>query len=447
MNEQNSAESVDIMENRKWYQAIGPGIITACVVIGPGSILTSNKIGSTQEYSMIWVVVVACIFMMFFMSMGARIGVLAKASPGNLLREHLGSSGKALAILVGLCVFFISTAFQFGNNLGVQSAFNVYMDKSITMYLVIAFNALSICFLFAFKDFYKALEKVMMVFVGLMLLCFAVNLIFAKPAIGQLAKGFLPIEAEIDFNTLGLIGTTFVVAAAYFQAYLARQKGWSVSELKNGLVDARVGSVIMATLTIMLMATAGTVLVGQNLTNVEEVAAGLEPAFGETGKMLFCIGLFSAAYSSFLVNSMIAGFILSDGLNLGSATTDKAPRILTTVVLLTGMIVALFVVWQDVDPVPAVVFAQAITVIGNPLLAGTLLWITNNRKIMGDHTNGPITNTVGVLGLLILFAMAYQTAFIKIPEKLKSLDKPVAVHSMTPMGVGRHQTTVPQPKD
>ena len=86
MNEQKSAKSVDIMENRKWYQAIGPGIITACVVIGPGSILTSNKIGSTQEYSMIWVVVVACIFMMFFMSMGARIGVLAKSSPGNLLR-------------------------------------------------------------------------------------------------------------------------------------------------------------------------------------------------------------------------------------------------------------------------------------------------------------------------------------------------------------------------
>ena len=44
---------------RKWYQAIGPGIITACVVIGPGSILTSNKIGASNEYSMIWVVVVA----------------------------------------------------------------------------------------------------------------------------------------------------------------------------------------------------------------------------------------------------------------------------------------------------------------------------------------------------------------------------------------------------
>ena len=209
---------------------------------------------------MIWVVVVACIFMMFFMSMGARIGVLAILS-GNLLRALSGR--KALAILVGLCVFFISTAFQFGNNLGVQSAFNVYMDKSITMYLVIAFNALSICFLFAFKDFYKALEKVMMVFVGLMLLCFAVNLIFAKPAMGQLAKGFLPL-AELDFNTLGLIGTALLLPLPIFRL-ISPAKRLVCERIKNGLVDARVGSVIMATLTIMLMATAGTVLVGQNL--------------------------------------------------------------------------------------------------------------------------------------------------------------------------------------
>lgn len=404
---------------RKWYQAIGPGIITACVVIGPGSILTSNKIGASNEYSMIWVVVVACIFMMFFMSMGARVGVLAKSSPADLIRHHLGGTfGKSLAVIVGISVFCISTAFQFGNNLGVQSAFNVYLDKSVTIWLVIGFNALSISFLFAFKDFYKALEKIMMIFVGLMLLCFAINLIFAKPNIASLGTGFLPLGAEINLDTLGLVGTTFVVAAAYFQCYLARQKGWSVKELKNGLVDARVGSIIMATLTIMLMATAGTVLVGKNLANVEQVAAGLEPAFGSTGKLLFCIGLFSAAYSSFLVNSMIAGFILSDGLQLGASAGEKGPKFITTLVLLTGMVVALAVVLLGFDPVPAVVFAQAVTVIGNPLLAGMLLWFTNNKKIMGDQTNGPITNLVGILGIVILLIMAYRTAFIEIPKKL-----------------------------
>ena len=280
----------------------------------------------------------------------------------------------------------------------------------------------------------------MMVFVGLMLLCFAINLVAAKPNIGSLAKGFLPLDAEISLDTLGLIGTTFVVAAAYFQCYLARQKGWSISELKNGLVDARVGSVIMATLTIMLMATAGTVLVGETLNSVEDVAAGLEPAFGQTGKMLFCIGLFSAAYSSFLVNSMIAGFILSDGLKLGATAGEKGPKIITTLVLLTGMVVALAVVLMDFETVPVVVFAQAVTVIGNPLLAAVLLWMTNSKKIMGDRTNGPITNIVGFLGIIILLVMAYRTAFVVIPSKLNPPQVTAVIELVEPSHLSPNQT-------
>ena len=44
---------------RKWYQRLGPGLITACVVIGPGSILTSSKVGAANGYALTWVVVVA----------------------------------------------------------------------------------------------------------------------------------------------------------------------------------------------------------------------------------------------------------------------------------------------------------------------------------------------------------------------------------------------------
>ena len=37
-------------ENRtRWYRRIGPGLITACVVIGPGSIMTSSKIGANDQ--------------------------------------------------------------------------------------------------------------------------------------------------------------------------------------------------------------------------------------------------------------------------------------------------------------------------------------------------------------------------------------------------------------
>ena len=230
-------------------------------------------------------------------------------------------------MLIGFGAFFISALYQFGNNLGVHSALQAYVDWN---YIVVIFNAAAIAFLFAFKDLYKALERAMSVFVGLMLIAFAVNLWFAGPDLGKFAGGFVPATKSssgkeiLDLNLLGLIGTTFVITAAYYQSYLARFKGWNTSQLKEGLVDARVGSLLMAMITLMIMSNAAAAFFGKidpgALGNVNDVAAQLEDAFGPKGRAIFCIGLFSAAYSSFLVNSMIGGFILADGLGLGKQT-------------------------------------------------------------------------------------------------------------------------------
>ena len=243
---------------RRWYQALGPGLITACVVIGPGSILTSSKVGAANGYALSWVVVASVIFMLAFTTMAARLGVMASESPGNMLAK---SVGRWLAILIGVSVFFIASAFQFGNNLGVHTAFNAYVKFE---YIIVVFNAAAIAFLFCFKNLYRALEKLMMGFVGLMLVAFAANLFFAKPKIGEWGKGFVPSGmGEIDITVLGLVGTTFVIAAAYFQIYLVRHKGVVKEELPDSLLDSRVGALIMASIRLMFMGTAASVLRGK----------------------------------------------------------------------------------------------------------------------------------------------------------------------------------------
>lgn len=428
MNHPQTAAAESNVPRRHWYQKIGPALITACVVIGPGSILTSSKVGSEFGYGMSWVVAGAVVFMMVFMTLGARLGVVAQDSPGKLVTDR---AGRWLAVCIGLGVFFISAAFQFGNNLGVHSAFNLYhaqVESALgvsfnSMYYVVVFNGLSIAFLFGFKNLYRAIERLMMFFVAVMLVAFAVNLAFARPDVGELAVGFIPgKQGEVTIDVLGLVGTTFVVTAAFYQCYLVRQKGWHRAELQEGLVDVRIGSVVMALITLMIMSTAASVLRGQSLAGVGDVAKQLVPLFGEKGQALFCLGLFSAAYSSFLVNSMIGGFILSDGLGLGSKPTDLAPKILTTTVLLTGMGVALYVIQTGTRPVPAIVAAQAVTVIASPLMAGALLWLTNRKDIMGDDRNGPVINIVAGIGFLLLLAMAWYTASEKVaPQIMKWL--------------------------
>lgn len=416
----------DTLPQGRWYHRIGPGLITACVVIGPGSITTSSQVGAKHGYSMLWVVVLSVIMMLTFMTMSARIGAVAGASNGSLITKHLG---RWLAVFLSSCVFFMAAAFQFGNNIGIYAAmaeFETLIAKvpGLKMWhLVVLFNILAISFLFVFENLYKALERLMAVFVGVMLVSFAVNLAFARPNILELLQGILPpihvlwggtmSDAPVDLSLLGMVGTTFVISGAYYQAYLVRQKGWTERELPSGLIDARVGAILMMLITLMLVSTAAGALRGVEINETRDIAAGLT-IFGTMGRVVFAIGLFSAAYSSFLVNSMVGGFVLSDGLGLGSDPRQLIPRLATTAVLLVGMIVALITIRTGTKPMPAIVFGQAITVIASPLVAGVLLYLCNRRDVMGKNCNGWLLNTIGAIGFVTLLAMATYTATSKV---------------------------------
>lgn len=399
-----------------WYQRIGPGLITACVVIGPGSILTSSQVGAEYGYSMAWVVVTAVFVMLLYMYLAAKLGVVAGRPTGDLITSI---AGRPLAVLLGLAVFFISAAFQFGNNLGVHAAIQQYVDWD---YGIIVFNLIAILFMFSFRNLYKALERVMSVFVAILLASFCLNLMLAwikrPPSITEVAAGFVPqiptAGIADSVPLLGLFGTTFVISAAYYQSYLVQQKGWTIADLKSGQIDARVGSAIMGVITLMIVFTSSAVLRGRELTSITDVASQLEPLFGQWGLGLFCLGLFSAAYSSFLVNSMIGGFILCDGLGLGSDPKAIAPKIATTVVLLTGMVIAMVVLKNSDLRVGPIVFAQATTVLAAPLMAGVILWLTNRRDIMGAQRNGPWTNAAAAIGFVAVMAMALHLAINKV---------------------------------
>ena len=83
----------------KCYHRVGPGLIIACVVIGPGSITTSSQVGATHGFALMWVVLVAVVFMMTFMQMGARLGCVSNQSPLDILTEKIG---RPLAVLIGI---------------------------------------------------------------------------------------------------------------------------------------------------------------------------------------------------------------------------------------------------------------------------------------------------------------------------------------------------------
>lgn len=405
-----SEEATSRLSGPRVLRSLGPGLVTACVVIGPGSILTSSSVGADEGFSKIWVVVLSVVIMMTYVNLGMRLGAVTQQSNAELVSKHIH---RVVSVLIGLSVFFISAAFQFGNNLGAHSALSTYIEFS---YWPVVLNVIVLAVLFGFRNLYTFVERAMALFVALMLIAFAINLGFSKPDPGEMLRGLNPFggSSAIELPLLGLIGTTFVISAAYYQSYLVRFKGWQVGDLRRGAIDSRVSAAIMGIITIMIMSTAAAVLRGQELSGVGDVADSLRPLFGEKGRAIFCLGLFSAAFSSFIVNSMIGGFILSDALRLGSTPEDRWPRLMTAAVLLIGMGVALYVIKTGIKPVPAIVAAQAVTVLAAPLIAAAMLWLTNLKSVMGEHRNGVWVNVLAGAGLLMLLGMSLYTATEKV---------------------------------
>lgn len=392
---------------RRLFSRLGPGLVVACVCIGPGSILTSANVGAASGYSKLWVVAGAVMFMMAYTMLAMKLGVVTQRSACSVIAEK---GGRVLSLLIGLFVFFIATAYQFGNNLGVHSAIDDFYPNR---YWVVLFNGVALLFLFGFQNLYRVLEAMMAIFVGIMLIAFAINLAFAKPDVSAMAAGLNPLagDSELGLPLLGLVGTTLVISNAFYQSYLVRFKGWTEKDLRSGMLDSFVGSIIIALITMMIMCTAAAVFYQADekiqLDTVADVGRQLEPFFGTVGRVIFSVGLFSAAFSSFVVNSMVGGFVLSDALRLGSDPEKLSPRLATAVVLLTGMGVALFMILSEAGkPVGLIVAAQVATVLAAPLIAATLLWLTNMPSVMGEHRNGFVLNFFASLGLLVLLLMS-----------------------------------------
>ncbi len=404
---------------RRIVGSVGPGLVTACVVIGPGSVYTASRAGATIGFPAMIVVVIAALLMNVYMTMGARLGVVTQQSASSLIA---GSLGRAVAVVIGVCAFIIATIFQVGNNLAVQSAFDVLLnpappgdgaapstlDHSSLVtgaeIAVVAFNALAILFLFAFQNFYKALERVMAMFVAVLLLSFAVNFVFGliyhEPAPSPRSANWL------DLSLFGLVGTTFIALAAFYQSYLVRFRGWTLEDLSKGLIDARVSSAIMGLITLMVMGTAAMALRGSTLDGPRAYADALLLAFGDAGRYVFLIGLICAAYSSFLVNSMIGGFLLADSLRQGDRPTDLLPRLWTTLTLVIGGVASIVLTRAGVSPSGAIIAAQAIAVLLSPLVAGVLWWLTASRRVMGDLRNSLPLNIGAGIGFVVVLGIS-----------------------------------------
>lgn len=418
-------------------QSLGPALIVAAVVLGPGSILTSSRVGCEYGYSMLWILAGAAALMAGATAISATLG---QAFERTLCGELAARLGRPVAAFVGVILFLIVACFQSSNNLAVVASLEPVGGPTSTLgsaILLGVFNLAIIVVLLAARGLYKHVESLMKILVGVMVVGFAINLVFAQPSVSGILSGLIPqlpdgvgggflptaVNSTVDGEATrtiidpwlavqGMIATTFSIAGAFYQAYLVREKGWSLSDLRKGLTDSVCGIAALGLASGMILTTSAAVLHGKvdaaSLSSAGDVAKQLEPLLKGFATTLFSAGIFAGALSSFLINAMIGGTLLSDGFGWGHKIDTPTTKWATAVALLVGYLFAVGMNSGTVSKVDVIIFAQALTVLGSPVLAVTLLYLT--RQLPREQRPGWAT-PVALIACAVSVLLAVRTAW------------------------------------
>ena len=390
-------------ERRSLLRSLGPGFITAAVVIGPGSITVASKIGASAGMSLLWAIIVAGSFMMLFTSMSARIGVLNKQSLLTVTAFHYG---RWLAVLMGLLAFTVCASFQMGNYLACATALATLTGLGEMAWIGIV-GAMALAFIFAARRLYQAIEKVMLALVIVMLAAFIGNLLVARPNVLDMLSGLIPRAWPTGMTGLvtAMVATTFSVIAALYQSTLAQQKGWGAHDLRTGLRDTLAGIGVLVGISLVITMTAATVLRGSTIDNAATLAAQLQPLLGNTAVILFSLGFLAASFSSTVVNAMIGGGLLADSLGMESNINATPTRLFTAVGMAVGMAAGFYTLGTG-TPIEGIVIAQKTTILAVPLCALVMILLANDRRVVGEHRNSLGANAWASLAFLVLLAMS-----------------------------------------
>lgn len=447
---------------KKIYQSVGPALIVAAVVLGPGSILTSSRVGSNLGLVGFPIVMGAAILMIGMVALSARLGAVY---PRSLCDELSSRLGRPVSVLIGVTLFTLVAFFQSSNNIALiaglepllvrksdaplKSSLDVALKASdkpelsteVTFKtksdglgfgtrasLLVFTNLLIIGSLYLTRNLYKLVETGMKILIGLMTVAFLINfvVVFIRP------RGYIPDSSGNELEwlpLLGMIGTTFSVGGAFYQAYLVKEKGWGVKDVKQGLTDSIISISLLGSITAIILLTSWRVFYGNpgfaGFSDVGDVAAQLEPSFGSAAKIIFCAGILAGALSSFLVNALIGGTVMADSIGKGSRLKDPWTIHLTSLALLVGMAVGIASLYRKESTVHLITLAQALTVLGIPALAAALIYLGTRPELEKENRVPKPILVVAIIGFLISIVLAAITAS-KVSKALAPKDNQAA---------------------
>ncbi|RLL68692.1 Nramp family divalent metal transporter [Streptomyces sp. Z26] len=395
-------------ERRPSWRLLGPGIVVAATGVGAGDLVATLLAGSKFGYTLMWAAVVGCLVKI---ALAEAVGRWHLAT-GRTLFDGWRTLGPwttyYFAVYVVVWGFVYGAAAMSSSALPLQA---LWPDGPGLKFWGITTGLLGLAFVWFNR--YAVVEKIMMVFVGVMFVVVVYVAIRATPHLGDAFAGLLPVLPDGSLvYTLGLVGGVggTITMAAY--GYWINAKGWTDSgwmrmmRFDNRVAYATTGIFVVAMLIVGAeLLHAGRISLAEGDKGLLDLTDVLEDRYGGFTAKLFLVGFFAASYSSLVGVWHGVSLMFADFVDRTRAGGDAGVEVVARGQQERSLAFRGYLLWLTVPPMALLWLDQpfglviAYGVLGAffmPFLAVTLLWLLNTSRTPPEWRSGLLSN--GMLG-------------------------------------------------
>lgn len=391
---------------------LGPGVITGASDDDPSGIGTYSAIGARFGYSLLWTPLFTYPLMAAVQFICAKIGIVTKEGLAGVLKEHYPNWLLWFCISLLIIANTINAAADIG---AIAAAINLLAPQVAIQYAVVPVTLILLCLLI-FKS-YKFIENTFK-WLTLSLFTYIVAAFFCKPDMGLVITNTLIPHFEFSKEYLeafvAILGTTISPYLFFWQTSQeveeARHHTSHAKPTKSGLsftaLDVNLGMFLSTLVMYFIILTTASTLHASGTVQIEsavQAAKALEPLAGDFAKWLFALGLIGTGCLAVPILVGSSSYALAELLNWKRGLDEKwykAKAFYSFIV--TSSLIAVLIDLSGINPM-RMLYIAAIT---NGLLAPPLLFlimlISNNKNIMGTHSNSNLTNILGWLATLVM---------------------------------------------
>ncbi|MBX2916983.1 MAG: Nramp family divalent metal transporter [Cyclobacteriaceae bacterium] len=414
--------SVDVTKRKGWrklFAFLGPAYLVSVGYMDPGNWATDIAGGSQFGYTLIWVLLMSNLMALLLQSLSARLGIvrqldLAQASRGS----YHPVVNFSLWILAEIAIAATDLAEVLGMAIGLQLLFGIPLIWGVSL------TVLDTLLLLILQSYgMRKIEAFIIALVGTIGAAFLLEMIWAKPDMSELVKGFVPsIPNETAlYIAIGIIGATVMPHNLYLHSSLVQTRRIDTSEkgiwsaLKYNLIDSTIAlnAAFFVNAAILILAASTFFRAGMyEVSEIQDAYKFLSPMLGnEWASIMFGVALIAAGQSSTITGTLSGQIVMEGYLNLRIAPWLR--RLITRLIAIIPAYIVILV-YGEGRTGELLVFSQVVLSLQLGFAIIPLIHFTSDKEKMGVFVIKPIVKIGAWIIAIIIVSLNVQLVINEI---------------------------------